>query len=202
MFDAPYGMSRKTESLNNYKRQIIKIAGLSPGAGIAGPKPERQQDAAVGTPEAARDALTVDEGGMADSSPMQAPQQLHVFGRSMPHMIMRLKEEVHELWWSSMGPRRDAIDRSLIRVERQQDAAVGTPEAARDALTVDEGGMVDSSPMLAPQQLHVFGRSMPHMVMRLKEEVHELWWSSMGPRRDAIDRSLIRVGSLPGWSVS
>nr|GEW00175.1 hypothetical protein [Tanacetum cinerariifolium] len=37
--------------------------------------PERQPNAAVGIPAEAKDALIVDEGGKADSAPMQAPQQ-------------------------------------------------------------------------------------------------------------------------------
>ncbi|GKG29618.1 hypothetical protein Tco_0419516, partial [Tanacetum coccineum] len=40
--------------------------------------PERQPDAAAGTPRAVEDAPAVDEGAQADLIPMQAPQHHHL----------------------------------------------------------------------------------------------------------------------------
>ncbi|GKF07739.1 hypothetical protein Tco_0041963 [Tanacetum coccineum] len=66
------------------------------------PGPERQQVAAAGTPGAAEDVSTVDEGVQADPTPMQAPQQQPpppppAVGRTMPQRLGRLEEEVQGL---------------------------------------------------------------------------------------------------------
>ncbi|GKE17730.1 hypothetical protein Tco_1425307 [Tanacetum coccineum] len=74
--------------------------------------PERQADAAVGTPKAVGDAPVVDEGAPADPTPMQAPQPPHADLRTMPQRIVRLKEEVHELQQSIVGLHED-VDRSI-----------------------------------------------------------------------------------------
>nr|GEW15885.1 hypothetical protein [Tanacetum cinerariifolium] len=56
--------------LNIYERLGDTWAWVSP-------RPERQLDAMVGAPKAARDALSVDEGALTDPAPMQAPQPPH-----------------------------------------------------------------------------------------------------------------------------
>ncbi|GJU99922.1 DWNN domain-containing protein [Tanacetum coccineum] len=63
--------------------------------GLGGPRPERQQVAADGAPEA---APAVDEGAQGEPAPAQAPQPpLAPQPKAMPQRIERLKEEVREL---------------------------------------------------------------------------------------------------------
>ncbi|GJZ78709.1 hypothetical protein Tco_0643546 [Tanacetum coccineum] len=63
--------------------------------------PERQPDAAAGSPGAVEDAPAVDEGVQADPAPIQAPQQPPLpppaTGRTMPKRLGRLEEEVQGL---------------------------------------------------------------------------------------------------------
>ncbi|GJU48901.1 hypothetical protein Tco_1218456 [Tanacetum coccineum] len=61
------------------------------------PGPERQPNVAAGAFEAAKDAPAVDEGALADPTPMQVPQPPHAAPRTMPQRIMRLEEDVYEL---------------------------------------------------------------------------------------------------------
>ncbi|GKG58873.1 hypothetical protein Tco_0594643, partial [Tanacetum coccineum] len=64
--------------------------------------PERQPDAAAGTPTIAEDAPAIDEGDQAIPAPVQAPQQPPpppppTATRTMPQRLGRLEEEVQGL---------------------------------------------------------------------------------------------------------
>ncbi|GJS39285.1 hypothetical protein Tco_0564328 [Tanacetum coccineum] len=71
--------------------------------------PERQPDAAAGTPAIVEDAPAIDEGNQAISAPVQVPQQPPspppTAARTMPQRLGRLEEE-HS---------KDALDRGLAR---------------------------------------------------------------------------------------
>ncbi|GKE60157.1 hypothetical protein Tco_1510524 [Tanacetum coccineum] len=58
--------------------------------------PERQPDAAAGSPRVAQDALIIDEGGQADPVPVQAPPP-PAPARTMPQRKAKLEEDVHEM---------------------------------------------------------------------------------------------------------
>ncbi|GJR09035.1 hypothetical protein Tco_0791687 [Tanacetum coccineum] len=58
---------------------------------------ERQPDAAAGAPRVAQDALVIDDGGQADPAPVQAPPPPPAAARTIPHMMDRLEEDVHEI---------------------------------------------------------------------------------------------------------
>ncbi|GKB46868.1 hypothetical protein Tco_0897621 [Tanacetum coccineum] len=92
-------------------------------------------------------------------------------------------------------------DEGLRGLSRQQDAVAGAPEAARDALAVDEGAPTDLAPMQAPQPPPAAPRTMPQRIARLEEEVHELRQSIMGLRRE-VDRSISNQGRFATWMVS
>ncbi|GKD83368.1 hypothetical protein Tco_1350207 [Tanacetum coccineum] len=53
-------------------------------------------DAMAGAPRVAQDAPIVDEGGQADPAPVHAPPP-PAPARTMPHMMARLEEDVHEI---------------------------------------------------------------------------------------------------------
>ncbi|GKB49101.1 hypothetical protein Tco_0899854, partial [Tanacetum coccineum] len=59
--------------------------------------PERQPDAADGTPEVAQDAPVIDEGSQADLAPSQAPPPPPAAARTMPQRMARLEEDVYEI---------------------------------------------------------------------------------------------------------
>ncbi|GJX45008.1 hypothetical protein Tco_0261684 [Tanacetum coccineum] len=65
-------------------RRLPAYFGLVSDDGLRATRPERQPDAMAGAPEAARDALAVDEGAPADPAPMQAPQPPHAAPKTMP----------------------------------------------------------------------------------------------------------------------
>ncbi|GKB50083.1 hypothetical protein Tco_0900836 [Tanacetum coccineum] len=68
------------------------------GLAWVAPGPERQPDAATGAPGAAEDAPAVDEGAQADPTPVQAPEPPPpAAGRTMPHRLGRLEEEMQGL---------------------------------------------------------------------------------------------------------
>ncbi|GKB43548.1 hypothetical protein Tco_0888490 [Tanacetum coccineum] len=72
--------------------------------GLGGPRPERQQVAADGAPEA---TPAVDEGAQGEPAPAQAPQPPPApQPKAMPQRIERLEEDVRELRQSIMGLQR------------------------------------------------------------------------------------------------
>ncbi|GJT68202.1 hypothetical protein Tco_1019682 [Tanacetum coccineum] len=77
--------------------------------------PERQPDATAGTPEVAQDALVIDEGGQADPTPEQAPQQPPpppAVARTMPQRMARPEEDVQGLR-RDIGSLRGLVERSM-----------------------------------------------------------------------------------------
>ncbi|GJW43941.1 hypothetical protein Tco_0072740 [Tanacetum coccineum] len=71
--------------------------------------------------------------------------------------------KINDTWaWVALG------------LERQHDATAGAPEAAEDALVVDEGGQPDSAPIHAPLPPPAVARTMPQRMARLEEDVHEI----------------------------
>nr|GEW15299.1 hypothetical protein [Tanacetum cinerariifolium] len=87
--------------------------------------PERQPNATVGAPAEAEDALIVDEGGRADSAPMQAPQQPPppplAPTRTIPQRLRRLEEDVH------VKPRIKAAIRNEQERVRMEATRAGGP---------------------------------------------------------------------------
>ncbi|GJU94034.1 hypothetical protein Tco_1318790 [Tanacetum coccineum] len=59
--------------------------------------PERQPDAAAGTPGVAQDAPVIDEGGQADPTHVQASPPPPAAARTMPQRMAILEEDVHEI---------------------------------------------------------------------------------------------------------
>ncbi|GKA18475.1 hypothetical protein Tco_0698390 [Tanacetum coccineum] len=79
------------------------------------PGPERQQVAAAGAPEAAKDALVVDEGAQADPAPIQVPQPPPpppAVGRTIPRRLGRLEEEMQGLR-QDVRSLRGLVERSM-----------------------------------------------------------------------------------------
>ncbi|GJU88080.1 hypothetical protein Tco_1300503 [Tanacetum coccineum] len=71
--------------------------------------PERQPDAAVGTPRVAQDALAADEGVQADPSPVQAPPPPPAAARTIPQRMAILEEDAHEIR-GALTEQRKVID--------------------------------------------------------------------------------------------
>ncbi|GKF31659.1 hypothetical protein Tco_0101457, partial [Tanacetum coccineum] len=84
----------------------------------------RQPDVTAGTPE---DAPAVDEGAPADQTPMQAPQPPYVAPGTMPQMIARLEEEVHNCMTQLMdvrGRTYQAFDSTLVVIIKKDSEMV------------------------------------------------------------------------------
>ncbi|GJV11501.1 hypothetical protein Tco_1353042 [Tanacetum coccineum] len=77
--------------------------------------PKRQPDAATGAPAKVDDVSIVDEGGQADSAPVQAPQQPPpptpppTPARTMPQRMARLEGDIHEIR-GELTKQREVID--------------------------------------------------------------------------------------------
>ncbi|GJZ25036.1 hypothetical protein Tco_0562495 [Tanacetum coccineum] len=70
--------------------------------------PERQPDAAIGTPGAAEDAPDIDEGDQAVLAPVQAPPPPPTAAKTMPQRMARLEEDVHEIH-EALAEQREVI---------------------------------------------------------------------------------------------
>ncbi|GJZ43172.1 hypothetical protein Tco_0590427 [Tanacetum coccineum] len=88
------------------------------------------------------------------------------------------------------------------RLERQPDVVAGAPKAAKDAPAVDEGALANPAPMQAHRLLH----AAPILCLRELQGSRRRYTSYDGALWDCMEmltnQSLIRVGSLPGWSVA
>ncbi|GKC34020.1 hypothetical protein Tco_1046404 [Tanacetum coccineum] len=74
--------------------------------------PERQPDAVLGAPEAAKDALVADEGALAVPAPVHAPQSPPPAAgpaRTMAQRLARVEEDVHGIR-RGLGEQREILD--------------------------------------------------------------------------------------------
>ncbi|GKF62329.1 hypothetical protein Tco_0182383, partial [Tanacetum coccineum] len=78
--------------------------------------PERQPDAAAGALDDAKDASIIDEGGQADPTPVQAPQQPPppplASAKTIPQRLVRLEEDVQGLR-RDIGSLRGLVERLM-----------------------------------------------------------------------------------------
>ncbi|GKB94456.1 hypothetical protein Tco_0980593, partial [Tanacetum coccineum] len=75
-------------------------------------RPERQPDAVVSAPEAAKDAPVADEGALAVPAPVQAPQSPPPAAgpaRTMAQRLARVEEDVHGIR-GALGEQREILD--------------------------------------------------------------------------------------------
>ncbi|GJR24105.1 hypothetical protein Tco_0972632 [Tanacetum coccineum] len=76
------------------------------------PGPERQPDAAAGTPKATKDALVADEGALAVPAPVQAPQPPPPIAEpawTMAQRLAKVAEDVHEIQ-GALSEQREILD--------------------------------------------------------------------------------------------
>ncbi|GJV95936.1 hypothetical protein Tco_1547513 [Tanacetum coccineum] len=142
--------------------------------------PEWQLVAATGTPAVAEDALIIDEGGQADPTPKQAPQQSPppppAHARTMPQRMARLEEDVQYMGyhWLRMDDGQDrsclyAICSDLCIIPK-----VRQTEDWRGQHLRSSAGPVAARPMILP--IFIFCLYLTKPDRPREGNIDEYWW--------------------------
>ncbi|GKD89931.1 hypothetical protein Tco_1365438 [Tanacetum coccineum] len=105
---------------------------------------------------------------------------------------LQICEELDDTWaWVALGP------------ERQQVAAVGTPEVAEDTPVVDEGAPAVPAPVQEPQPPPASGpaRTVAQRSGRLEEDVHGLR-GALGEQREVLYSMARDFSRFTTWTVT